>query len=31
MGGVTYDGQLVWFAAGDKLTAPDPARGKTLR
>src|ERR671938_1490062 len=29
--GVTYDGQHVWFAAGDKLTAIDPASGKTLR
>src|SRR6187397_2339693 len=31
VGGVTYDGQHVWFAAGDKLTAFDPASGKTLR
>src|SRR4051794_18421307 len=29
--GVTYDGQHVWFAGGDKLTAFDPASGKTLR
>src|SRR4030042_325043 len=29
--GVTFDGQNVWFAAGDKLTAFDPASGKTLR
>jgi glutamine cyclotransferase len=29
--GVTYDGQRVWFAAGDKLHALDPASGKTLR
>src|SRR5712692_5276545 len=29
--GVTYDGQNVWFAAGDKLIAFDPASGKTLR
>ena len=29
--GVTYDGQQVWFAAGDKLNAFDPASGKTLR
>src|SRR5512145_2974328 len=29
--GVTYDGQHVWFAAGDKLIAFDPASGKTLR
>jgi glutamine cyclotransferase len=29
--GVTYDGRHVWFAAGDKLIAFDPARGKALR
>ena len=29
--GVTYDGQHVWLAAGDKLNAVDPASGKTLR
>ena len=29
--GVTYDGQNVWFAAGDKLTAFDPATGETTR
>src|SRR6266542_5510011 len=29
--GVTYDGQHVWFAAGDRLIAFDPATGKTLR
>src|SRR5215469_9451927 len=29
--GVTYDGQAVWFAAGDKLNAFDPETGKTLR
>ena len=29
--GVTYDGQNVWFAAGDKLTAFDPASGETTR
>src|SRR3979411_2235894 len=29
--GVTYDGQNVWFAAGDKLKAFDPASGKILR
>jgi glutamine cyclotransferase len=29
--GVTYDGQNVWFAAGDKLNAFDPVSGKTLR
>src|SRR5438105_4574654 len=31
VGGVTYDGQNVWFAAGGKLNAFDPASGKTLR
>jgi glutamine cyclotransferase len=29
--GVTYDGQNVWFASGDKLNAIDPASGKLLR
>jgi glutamine cyclotransferase len=29
--GVTYDGQSVWFASGDRLNAFDPASGKTLR
>ncbi|PZX00402.1 putative pyrroloquinoline-quinone binding quinoprotein [Pseudomonas sp. 478] len=29
--GVTWDGQHVWFATGDKLNALDPASGKTLR
>jgi glutamine cyclotransferase len=29
--GVTYDGQHVWFAAGDRLAALDPASGKELR
>lgn len=29
--GVTYDGQQVWFAAGDRLTAFDPASGKIVR
>src|SRR3989442_5067454 len=29
--GVTYDGENVWFAAGDRLIAFDPASGKTLR
>src|SRR5215471_8201901 len=29
--GVTYDGQHVWFAAGERLNAFDPASGKTLR
>src|SRR4051812_36815507 len=31
VGGVTYDGQQVWFAGGDTLVAFDPANGKTLR
>ncbi len=31
VGGVTYDGQNIWFAAGDKLNAFDPASGETLR
>jgi glutamine cyclotransferase len=31
VGGVTYDGQHVWFAAGDKLTAFDPASGNAVR
>ena len=29
--GVTYDGQQVWFASGDNLTALDPASGERLR
>src|SRR5262249_17410425 len=29
--GVTFDGQHVWFAAGDKLIAFDPASGTTAR
>ncbi len=29
--GVTYDGQHVWFAAGNSLKSLDPASGKTLR
>src|SRR5436853_3696098 len=29
--GVTYDGQHVWFAAGDTLKAFDPASGNTVR
>src|SRR5712671_7903221 len=29
--GVTYDGERVWFASGDKLNALDPASGKTVR
>jgi glutamine cyclotransferase len=28
--GVTYDGQNVWFASGDKLNAFDPSSGKQL-
>src|SRR5262245_44438449 len=31
VGGVTYDGQQIWFAAGDSLNALDPASGKLLR
>jgi glutamine cyclotransferase len=31
VGGVTYDGQYVWYAAGDKLNAFDPASGITHR
>ena len=31
VGGVTYDGKDVWFAAGNKLQAMDPASGKVLR
>jgi glutamine cyclotransferase len=29
--GVTYDGEKVWFASGDKLNALDPASGKMVR
>jgi streptogramin lyase len=29
--GVTFDGELVWFASGDKLNALDPATGETVR
>ncbi len=29
--GVTYDGQHVWYASGDKLNAVDPDSGKPLR
>jgi glutamine cyclotransferase len=29
--GVTYDGERVWFASGDKLNAIDPANGNALR
>jgi glutamine cyclotransferase len=28
--GVTFDGEQVWFASGDKLSALDPASGKLL-
>lgn len=31
VGGVTYDGQRVWFAAGEKLIAFDPESGTALR
>lgn len=31
VGGVTYDGQKVWIAAGDRLSALDPASGETLQ
>ena|SRR5436190_894601 len=31
VGGVTYDGRHVWYAAGDKLIAFDPASGETQR
>ena len=29
--GVTYDGQNIWFASGNKLNALDPTSGKTVR
>jgi glutamine cyclotransferase len=29
--GVTYDGEQVWFASGDKLNVFDPASGKLVR
>ena len=29
--GVSYDGQNVWFASGDKLNAFDPASGNMVR
>jgi len=29
--GVSYDGQNIWFASGDKLNAVDPASGKLVR
>ncbi len=31
VGGVTYDGEHVWFAAGGSLQAMDPASGSTVR
>jgi glutamine cyclotransferase len=31
VGGVTYDGRHVWFAASDRLTAFDPASGEAVR
>jgi glutamine cyclotransferase len=31
VGGVTFDGESVWFAAGDKLRAIDPADGEMMR
>jgi glutamine cyclotransferase len=31
VGGVTFDGQHIWFASGDKLNAFDPASGKAVR
>jgi glutamine cyclotransferase len=31
VGGVSYDGEHVWFAAGGKLNALDPATGQVLR
>ena len=30
VGGVSYDGERVWFAAGDSLNAFDPASGETV-
>src|SRR5262245_55167971 len=29
--GVTFDGQHVWFASGDKVSALDPANGRVVR
>jgi hypothetical protein len=29
--GVSYDGQNIWFASGDKLNAVNPASGKMVR
>lgn len=31
VGGVTFDGQRVWFASGDRLNVLDPASGKITR
>jgi glutamine cyclotransferase len=31
IGGVTYDGENIWFASGDKLNAVDPESGGTVR
>ena len=31
VGGVSFDGENVWFASGDKLNAMNPASGKTVR
>jgi len=31
VGGVTFDGQHVWFASGDRLNALDPESGQTVR
>lgn len=31
VGGVTFDGDRVWYAAGDKLCALDPGSGETVR
>jgi glutamine cyclotransferase len=31
VGGVTYDGENVWFAAGDRLSSFDPASGEVVR
>jgi glutamine cyclotransferase len=31
VGGVTYDGNAVWYAAGDRLAALDPESGATVR
>jgi outer membrane protein assembly factor BamB len=31
VGGVTFDGESVWFAAGDRLNAVDPDSGKVVR